>query len=287
MAFPPPKGEAFAFSDGVHINFERVGNGPLALVMLHGFGVSLDSWRDCATRLEDIATCYLLDAKGSGWSSKPADGTYAPEDQAEIFAAFIERQNLQNVVLCGQSLGGGHAILTYLKLKDKNLHARVKGMVLLDAGGYLQKLPAFIAPLRVPLLNMIILSRPLLPFIMWFTLHQALYDASRLPKGRLRRYTYFLRLPGAGAALRATARQLFTNADTLIPRFKEIDVPTLIIWGDHDRVVPIASAERFHKDIPDSRVVIMKNCGHVPQEEFPDETAAAMREFLSLLSVDH
>ena len=79
----------------------------------------------------------------------------------------------------------------------------------------------------------------------------------------------------------ATAQQIVPDdIDAVIAQYKTISVPVLIIWGEEDEVVPLSVGQNFKRDIPDSELVILPKCGHMPPEEEPRETTRIVKEFL-------
>jgi pimeloyl-ACP methyl ester carboxylesterase len=98
-------------------------------------------------------------------------------------------------------------------------------------------------------------------------------------------YAYFGSLPGAAAVLSQTSRQLVpakNEVGALIAQYQTIKVPVLIIWGKEDEVVPLEVGEKFKRDIPDSQLVVLPRCGHIPPEEEPLATREAILDFLKM-----
>jgi pimeloyl-ACP methyl ester carboxylesterase len=88
-------------------------------------------------------------------------------------------------------------------------------------------------------------------------------------------------MPGSHNALVQTAKQILPdNHEGIIGQIKLINVPTLIVWGRNDPIIPLKNAFRFQADISNAQVRVIDNCGHIPQEEKPEETAKAIFEFL-------
>lgn len=277
------KNYAFPFSEHVSINIERHGEGRRSLVCLHGFGASLESWRDILPLLAGDLSIYLLDLKGFGLSSKPLDQQYSPEDQAEIVASFVISEGITDLTLIGHSYGGAVALLTYFALVDKGFKNRVRALVLIDAGGYPQKLPFFVQIPRIPIVNKLILRSVSPKWQARSTLAYLFYDRSRVTKERVDRYARFLDLKGSHDALIASARQVFPeDLTSFTSRIPKIDVATLIIWGDNDPAIPLHHAHRFHKEITGSRLEIVPRCGHIPHEERPLETSTLIRDQLQI-----
>ncbi len=266
---------------GIKINYYAAGQGP-PLLLLHGFGACAYSWRYLIPPLAEQHRVFTLDLKGYGFSDKPADGHYAVSDQADMVADFIRRQDLHDLVIMGHSMGGGVTLMTYLKLRETD-PGRIKKLVLIDSAGYPQKMPKFIALAKVPGLSTV-LSQGLPPrFATALVLKKCYYNKDAVTEEQIDTYAYFGSLPGAAAAVSQTARQLVPEdqeMEALIAQYKTIQVPVLIIWGREDEVVPLEVGENFKRDIPDSQLVVLPHCGHIPLEEEPQATRQAIMDFL-------
>lgn len=273
--------QIFRVSDDILMNFERHGTGNNTLLCLHGFGASLHTWQDVEPFWVNDFCVYLLDLKGFGSSSKPRDGKYSLQDQAEIVASFIQKQDLAGLTLVGHSYGGAVALATYFLLVDRRLGNRIHSLVLIDSAGYLQKhLPMFVSIPRTPIINRIVLS--LIP-VRWqvrIALMRQFYEKSKVTDERIERYARFLKLPGSQEVLIESAKQIVPiDPLSVIGRISKIRIPTLIIWGENDHVIPVEHGRRFHREIRDSKLVVMSSCGHVPQEEMASRTANEIRNF--------
>lgn len=273
-------GSIFSYATDIHINYEVHGAG-ITLLLLHGFGASLESWRDILPLLEQRYKLILVDMKGFGLSSKPDDGTYSIREQASIIMALIRHLDLKDLVLIGHSYGGSVALATYLELVSGKLSNPIRSLILLDAPGYPQRLPLFIKVLQTPVINHLLLA--LLPARARaaYILNQVFYDKSKVTADRINRYARFFDLPGSHRAMIDSARQLIPENSALTARIGEIAVPTLIIWGAHDPLIYLWQAHRLHDVIQGSRLTVLARCGHVPQEERPEDTAQLFMEFIS------
>jgi pimeloyl-ACP methyl ester carboxylesterase len=270
----------FRFSEHVSINVECHGFGSRPLLCLHGFGASLESWRDIQPLLSRDHRVYLIDLKGFGLSSKPGDGKYSVEDQAEIVTTFIEQEGLSNLTIIGHSYGGAVALLAYFMLVDRGLGTRVASLVLLDSAGYVQKLPFFVMIPRIPLINRLVLDCIPSRWQASFTLRHLFFDSSKVTSERVQRYARFLRLQCSVDALIACARQLIPPDPTAtISRMVHMRLATLIVWGQNDPAISVEYAYRFHQDISGSRLEVIPRCGHVPHEEYPVETSQIILDF--------
>ena len=112
-------------------------------------------------------------------------------------------------------------------------------------------------------------------------LEQAYHDPSAITREQIEAYAAPLRQPGSKHALLATARQMIpSDVDRVSARFETITLPTLIIWGADDRIVPIDIGRRLHRAIAGSTFVVIDDSGHIPHEEMPDATISAVKHFL-------
>ncbi len=273
----PDTGRADA--DGITLHTEVQGAGPPVL-LIHGFGASTYTWRHVMPALAEDFRVVAVDLKGFGQSPKPRDGRYSILDQVDLIEALIDRLDLQDLTLVGHSYGGGVALLTSLRLLAKD-PARLSRLVLIGSAAYEEGTPAFIRLLQIPLLGD--LAVRLIPEA-WQVKHilrKAYYADDKISDEALRAYTAPLEQPGAKHAALHTARAVRElDLDALNRQFPNISVPTFIVWGRQDEIIPLELGQRLAAAIPDSTLRIVENCGHIPHEEQPDETIALTRGFL-------
>jgi pimeloyl-ACP methyl ester carboxylesterase len=265
---------------GTKINYYEAGQGP-PVILLHGFGGCAYTWRHMIPALAEQHRVFTIDLKGFGYSDKPADGHYAVADQAAIVADFIRRRDLHDLVIMGHSMGGAVTLMTYLKLRETD-PGRIQKLVLIDSAGYPQEMPYFIRLAKLPGLNAA-LGKIVSPrFAAALVLKKSYYDKDKVTEEQVDTYAYFGSLPGAAAAVQQTAKQLVPqDIEAFVAQYKTISVPVLIIWGREDEVVPLKIALEFKRDIPNSELIAILHCGHIPLEEKPQETRKAIMEFLN------
>ncbi len=274
--------QSFRYDDEVVINYETEGDGPVPIVFLHGFAAGLITWHDIrplfpAPRFR----LYLLDLKGFGFSSKPRDDRYGPEDQAAVVISFMKALGLRHAVLVGHSLGGGIALLVFMGARGEGERELIDRLVLIDCAAYPQRLPRIMRFMRRrPLLGRAILRLLPVRFMVIYSLKHVFHDRSVMTPDRIDRYVTCFDREGIDRVFTETCRRLvperYANPCRL---FHDITVPTLIIWGDEDRFIPVQNGERLRRDIPGSRLIVISGCGHNPHEERPAETFAAIAEF--------
>jgi pimeloyl-ACP methyl ester carboxylesterase len=274
---------------GVRIHYTDVrpstDSGP-TLLLVHGFGASLETWYDIAPALSKRVRLVRLDLKGFGLSDKPRDANYTLDEQAEIVAEFVDRLALSRLVICGHSYGGAVAFLALTKLRERMAPGRLVGLILIDAASYAQRLPFFVSNLRNPVMRFLAENFTTPEWRVRYVLNRIFVDKSRVDDARVDRYARFLRLPNAQYAIAKVAEQVVPpNTDEVSGHLKTIGLPTLVIWGASDPTIPVAFAHRLKNDIASARLLILPNVGHIPHEEKPIETTAAILEFLEGLKI--
>ena len=115
-------------------------------------------------------------------------------------------------------------------------------------------------------------------------LRKAFFDHSKITEEMVITYSAsaYLSLPGASHALITAAEQMVpSNLEEISEQYKSINIPVLLIWGEKDEIVPLEVGRKLARNIPNSKLVVVPNCGHVPQEECPSQAIEAMESFLS------
>ncbi len=263
----------------VELYYESHGAGN-PVILLHGFGGNIYTWRYLIEPLSKQSRLIAVDLKGFGKSPKPRDNHYEVQDQANLIFNFIVDHQLTNLTLIGHSYGGGVALVTALKL-IKERPNWLRRLVLIDAAAYNQDLPVFIDILRTPVLGRLSLSLLSNKQKVRMILKKSYYDDSRITDDQIKAYAAPLASEGGHYALTKTAKSIVPrDIQHISAQYKEIKLPTLILWGRHDKIVPLQIGERLKKDITSSALVIIENCGHIPHEEQPAAAIAAIAAFL-------
>ncbi len=264
--------------DGVNIAYREQGEGR-PVVFVHGFASFSYTWLSLVMLLPFNLRYIALDMKGFGGSDKPDDELYSARDQANILVEFINRLGLDDVIIVGHSFGGIVSLFSILSKKIKN---KVSGLILIDAEGYFEHMPDFIAKLRIPVANKFGLEFMSAHTLVKQVLEEVFYDHSKITEKMIAKYVEYLSLPHAKQSLIQSAYQ-FVSEDMrhAHEKFSQIDTPTLVISGAEDRVIPINESYHFKRDLPHVTMEVIYECGHSPQEECPEETAALITKFLS------
>ena len=266
-------------SPSVSLYKEVYGTGD-PILCLHGLGANIYSWRHFIVPFSRHHKLILVDFKGCGKSPKPRDTHYSLEGKVDDIYNLILAEDLRNLTLVGNSLGGAIALLVAIRL-GKEKPNRLSKLILIDSAGDKNSMPPHLNLLRSILgAPMIYLSPSSLAARM--TLRMCYYDRKKISGEQVEAYAAPLASLGGRHALLETARQCIpANADELIAAVSTITVPTLILWGREDKVIPLRVGKLLHKLIPNSMLDVIDQCGHIPQEEKPDETIARITEFLA------
>jgi len=274
-------GTKFYYAPDKYINYKIFGSGPINLIFLHGFAASLETWTDILPFFAtDKFKIYLIDLKGAGFSSVPRDPDYSIKANAIIVSEFIKQNKIRKSIIVGHSFGGGVALLTTLLLAENSTYFP-SGLILIDAAAYKIDLPFFVSYARIPILNRIILGLTSAQYKAKYTLEKIYFDKKKITSAKINRYAFFLQGPDYAYALIETASDVIpSDLKSYISKYKEILLPSLIIWGENDKVIPIGFGHMLNNDLSNSKLEILKECGHNPQEELPDKIAELIHPFI-------
>jgi pimeloyl-ACP methyl ester carboxylesterase len=263
----------FVTVDGLRIHHRDRGSGQVVL-LLHGSNASLHTWEAWSASLEKDHRVIALDLPGHGLTGPDAKGRYSPSQMAELVNAFLAQLGVAKAIVAGNSMGGN--VAWHLAL----LHPeRVEKLVLVDAGGFPREepLPIGLRLQRGPVMGRV--ARWLTPrFMVARSLRDAYGDPSKVNDALVDLYEDLLLREGNREATRI--RLGSAHDDGQEKRLSEIHVPTLIIWGTKDRWVLPKYAEHFHAAIAGSQLVMLDGLGHLPMEENPAKSFAAVQRFL-------
>ncbi len=272
----------FITINGVNLHYEEYPGDGDHIVLLHGFGSSAYTWNDVSPILNALGYhVWALDMKGFGWSDKPLEAAYDPHTLMEEVNAFMEAKGLSNVTFAGNSLGGYVGTLLALKHPEK-----VKNLVLVDAAGQ----PSEGRPTIVTLANMPHAAAfgklATGSWVIRMNLEDTVFDKNVVTKERVNAYFDRLCTKGGIDAQVAVAKSIdFSNMPEHASRLGRIKAKTLIIWGENDTWISFEMAKKFRRDIPGSILAAIPECGHIPQEEKPKQTAKLIADFASGKSI--
>jgi len=261
--------------EGVRIHYREEGEG-IPLILLHGVGVTSLLWEK---NIESLAKSYrvlALDLPGCGQSGKLVHFDYSLLHLALIIEKFILFLGEPKVILGGNSLGGGLALMLALKPQKQ-----IAALVLMAPICYLQPISIGIKIARTPILgelSFFLLGKWTIRYI----LKGSIWDHRLITKDVVNRLTRPLYSPFWRWAQMKTLRGIVPkDVPAITQAYKSIKVPTLIVWGEKDILTPVSLAKRLHQDIPGSELKVFSDCAHIPQFEKPEEVNHLILDFLS------
>lgn len=270
----------------VHLRDEGPRDG-LPVMLLHGSNADLHTWEPWVEGLRDEYRIIRFDQVGHGLTGPDPAGDYSRANYVQDIREVADALGLDQFVLGGNSMGGKHALAFAATYPD-----RVDGLILVDASGI--PMDAVepdeeeddggnigFAIARMPGINLIaeqITPRSLIAQ----SLEQSVSVKSVASEEAVDRYWELLRYPGNRAA---TMARFSAEYDPLTEsEIAGIDVPALVMWGDEDRLIPLAAGRWLDARLPDSTLIVYPQIGHIPQEEAPRRTVADVRAWLENLS---
>jgi pimeloyl-ACP methyl ester carboxylesterase len=259
----------------VHLRDQGPRDDPAPIVLLHGTSASLHTWEGWVAVLQTKRRVISLDLPGFGLTGPFPDGDYRMSHYSAFLAHVLEQLQVPRAVVAGNSFGGQLAWQFALDYPQ-----RVERLVLVDAAGYPRNatsMPIGFRLAQIPALAPLMAN--LLPRQMIESSIRNVYgDPDKVSDELIDRYYQLTLRAGNREALRQ--RFIQSESGQSYTRIAELKVPTLIVWGGRDQLIPPVNAERFKRDIKGSRLVLFDDLGHVPQEEDPARTVAVLMDFL-------
>jgi pimeloyl-ACP methyl ester carboxylesterase len=250
---------------GQTIHYFDMGSGPV-VVLLHGLGSRKDDWLPV---FEPMAQKYRLlvpDQIGFGRSDKPLLD-YCVQTYVDFLNEFLRQLKVEKASLVGESLGGWIAALYVAEIGGGAHLVPVEKLVLVDAAGLKQDTP-------IPDLNPSSLAA------MRGVMEAVFYDTSWVNEDALRKIFTDKLAVHDGYTVRSFLGNPTRDKERLDERLGSIKAPTLVVWGKQDKLLPIASGERYAAGIAGAKMVSFEKCGHVPPVEKTEEFLAAVMPFL-------
>jgi len=263
--------------DGVRVHYQEAGdvNAP-AMVLIHGFTSSTLVWSKVFLRLAEAGYRVIaLDMLGYGYTAKPRNGEYTIEGQAKLVMRLLDALRIPRAIIIGSSYGGAVAATCALDYPDRVEKVILVGAVNNNRPLAFMLMRLFGSPVVGDVVSPLLIgSRRLLRRRMkrvydehsW-VLDERRVDARHLP----------LRAAGTQRAIIRTVRSW--DAERISKDAHLISQPTLLLWGENDREIPLADGERLHSKIAGSRLIVFLNCGHLPHEEYPEEFTNVVSDF--------
>jgi pimeloyl-ACP methyl ester carboxylesterase len=266
--------------DAVKLAIQESGKGK-PIVLIHGLGASSFTWHKIAPELAKTNRVIAIDLKGFGQSDKPLDNNYSIFDQAKLVEDFLSRSKLRGVTLVGHSFGGGVALAVALNQMDAG-NRQIEKLVLIDSVAYRQPLPFFFQVLRTPIIGELGMSLVPPEVQMTRALAIAYHRDEKVTAETVNHYASALHSEGGRHALFHTINSLDPDkAEEFSQRYRSLTTPALLLWCEHDKIVPLKFGKRLAADLPDARIEVIEECGHIPHEEQPEETLRAIQGFVA------
>ena len=269
----------FAEVDGARVHYQEAGDPHApAMILIHGFATSNLVWSKVFLDLAASGFRVIApDLLGYGYSDKPRELEYTIARQAEMIVGFMKQLGIDRAMLVGSSYGAAIAVTIALDRPELVEKLVLVGAVNNNRPTRYLLMRLFGSPIIGDILSPLLVgSRSLLRLRMkrvydrhaW-VLDERRVDARHLP----------LRTRGAHRAIIRTVRRW--DAERVSREAHLLTQPTLILWGDNDKEVPLGDGERLHAAIPGSRLIVFNNCGHLPHEEYPQSFTRLVAEFCS------
>ncbi len=269
----------FVEVDGVPMHYQEAGDSSAPpMVLIHGFASFSLVWSKVLLPLADAGFRVVApDLPGYGFSGKPPHLDYTIKSQAAMVVGLLEELGIERTVLVGSSYGG--AVAATIALDHPTLVEKLVlvGAVTNNKPTRYMLMRLFGSPVIGDILSPLLASsRTLLRRRMKkvYDRHSWVLDERRVQARHLP-----LRTRGTHRAIIRTVRGW--DADRISRDAHLISQPSLVMWGENDREVPLRDGERVHQEIPNSRLIVFRECGHIPHEEYPERFTEVVSEFCS------
>lgn len=258
--------EEFISVDGNKIRYLKAGSSKKNLVLIHGLGASAERWEYVIPKFSENFSVFVPDLIGFGYSDKP-NVDYTTDYFAKFVSSFLKTMGLETSSVLGSSLGGQIAI-EYAIRNQKSLD---KLVLVSPSGSMKQSTPALDAYVMAALYPDPEIAKNA------FTM---MTGGKEVNPTIVESFVQRMRLPNAKFAFMSTLLGL-KHASEIMTKLEVLNVPTLVVWGEKDPVIPVKYAKDFVQEIRDCRFYQMENCGHTPYVEDPENFYKIVVDFLS------
>jgi pimeloyl-ACP methyl ester carboxylesterase len=282
-----PASQRFEPAPGLKIHYTDEGNrSGRTLIFVHGFAASVHAWRPWIDRLRNDYRLIAIDLPGHGLTEAPASYRASVDSNADLVGKLADHAGVARFVLAGNSMGGAVSLVFAMKHAE-----RLDGLVLVDAAGWPGEdgekrggPPGMFALFNNPIGRGV---------IKWFDprmfatggLKSAYLDETLVTKELVDRYGELALAPGhRDILLTQNSRSALLSSAAA---FAKITVPTLVMSGEQDKLIPVDDSRAIAAAIPGAKLVIYPDGGHVPMEQLPDPSASDLRAFLDALPAPH
>lgn len=275
-----PDTQFMTLDDGLKVHFTDTGpTDRSTIVLVHGFSASLHTWDAWKTNLEMDYRVITLDLPGHGLSRVDEDDEVSIERFADVVRKVTEARGVDQFTLAGNSMGGSTAWNYALKYPET-----LEGLILVAASGWPnesedgESRPLIFRLLANPVARVILKDLDMTSMTR-SGLEGSYTDQSFVTDELVERYVSLSRAPGHRSVL---LEIMAGDREPATPeKMATIKVPTLVMWGADDNIVPASGAPKFDQAIPNSTLVIYEGVGHLPQEEAAAQSIADVRAFMN------
>lgn len=257
------------------MHYIEKGEGDNHLILIHGFRAHTFTWREVISPLAQAGYhVWAIDLVGYGFSDKPINAPYDVDFFVQQVVDFMDAHGIPQAHFIGNSMGGGLALNVALHHPELT-----QSLTLLSALGYPLDLPLYVIIGRhFNKLWKLVMG----PTIIRSGLKQIVYNPGTITEEQVEAYSLPYRFPGGTLASLLTLRQ-FDNKHLVEmgKRYTALTMPLLLIWGEKDQLIPVSHYEKFRKDFPHASCLLIDKCGHIPQEEEPEQVVGAILNFLT------
>ncbi|HEY4177193.1 MAG TPA: alpha/beta fold hydrolase [Kofleriaceae bacterium] len=258
-----PTGATFATVDGVRVRYLDIGTGP-AVVLLHGFGTSYESWGPVIPALAKDHRVLALDLKGFGWTERP-EGDYSLPTQAKLVLDLMTARGIATAAVVGQSWGGAVTLTVVAAAPERFTRVAIYGGLVFE-----DQISSFMHWAGMPGVGEAMFWLTWDPAVLEEHVSMAFYDKSLVTSAALDRLEANMQRPGATAAAHAVLEKL--SVEKLEGQYATMTQPFLLVWGREDAISPMKYGERLAHTLPNAKLNIYPRCGHLPQIEAPRST---------------
>jgi pimeloyl-ACP methyl ester carboxylesterase len=260
----------------VHVSDEGANNSAVPIVLIHGTGASLHTWDGWVSELKNERRVIRFDLPGFGLTGPEPDNNYTIEQYTNYVVGILDSLGVSEAIIAGNSLGGYIAWATAVRYPN-----RVSKLVLVDASGYPYEAES--VPIAFKLsqnkLAKLLLKNFIPKFVIRSSVENVFGNPALVTDYLVDRYYELTLREGNRAAIKE--RFVQTQPGELRKSLPKLTIPTLILWGAKDKLIPLKLGKRFEKDIPNSSLIIFDELGHVPHEEAPQITVSPVLDFIN------
>ena len=275
----------FVEVNGVTVHYKETGEGEPVFILMHGFGASEFSWSEVMEPLSRSGRVIAYDRPAFGLTERPMEGNwtgtnpYSVQGNVELLDGLMDELGVEKAILVGNSAGGEIAAAYAIEHPE-----RVQGLVLVDPAvgkGNRGPVPQWaVSLMALPQIRNLapLLVRTIAGDMGNDTIRMAWHDPSRIEPKVYEGYRKPLKADNWDKALYEFT--IAGNPVSYSERLANLTMPVLVVTGDDDRIVPTDQSMQLSREIPGAELVVLKDCGHVPQEECPDQFMTSMQAFL-------